>query len=113
MENKAGTSRDFLSPQAMADLLCTLMILCHGTDSNSNPFWAYVCIKPSMAKLFKEARERGNFKLEDYGAIIESGEGYDVPPEVMERMERDYGVNHNFENDLIKVIDAHAEHNDA
>ena len=98
-----------LSAQAMNDLLCTIMVLCRGTDSDNNPFWAYVCVKPSMAKSFKEAQDRGNFNLEEYCSILEAGEGYDVPAEVMERMERDYAVNHSFENDLIKVINAQAE----
>ncbi len=103
------SSSTSLSAEAMNDLLCTIMMLCRGTDQDGDPFWAYVCVKPSRAKDFKEAQDRGNFQLEEYCTIMEAGGGYDVPPEVMERMERDYGVNHNFENDLIKTIDANTE----
>lgn len=88
----------------MADLLCTLMVLCRGVNDKGKPFWAYMCIKPSMAKAFKEARERGNVDLEDYGTVLETGEGTDVPPDVRGRMERDYGANHDFERMLMEAI---------
>lgn len=94
-----------ISQNAMADLLCTIMILCRGVDENSNPCWAYMCIKPSMAKPFKEARENGIFDIEDYGAIIESGEGLEPPDEVKRRMEHEYGMNHDYEASLLRVIE--------
>ena len=59
-----------------------------------------------MAKAFEEAREKGNFVLEDFGTIIESGEGILVPVEVQRRMERDYGVNHDYEKQLLMAIEA-------
>lgn len=95
-----------LSPQSMADLLCSLIILCRGRDGLNNPIWAYLCIKPSMAAIFKEARERGGIELADYGTILESGEGEDPPSNIMRRMERDYAVNHQFEQDLLDAVAA-------
>jgi hypothetical protein len=96
-----------LSPQSMADLLCTIIVLCHATHRDRKPFWAYLCIKPSMAKAFKEARDKGNFNLEDFGTIIEWGDGNEVPSAVKQRMERDYGVNHNYESQLLAAIEFH------
>src|SRR5947209_586037 len=93
-----------LSPQAMADLLCTVILLCRGKDIDGNPFWAYMCVKPSMANAFKTARSKGSFNLEDYGTILEVGEGDEIPPDVRERMERQYGVNHHYEDDLLKAV---------
>jgi len=94
-----------ISEQSMADLLCTIMVLCQANDEKGNPFWAYMCIKPSMAKSFKEARESGAMELENFGTILESGKGRDVPTEIKTRMERDYGANHHFEQDLINAIE--------
>jgi hypothetical protein len=94
-----------LSQNAMIDLLCTIMILCRGVCEAGNPCWAYMCIKPSMAKSFKEAREKGPFDIEEYGAIIESGEGLEPPDEVKRRMEHEYGMNHNYEDDLLRAIE--------
>ncbi len=93
-----------LSNNAMADLLCTIMILCRGVGENGNPCWAYMCIKPSMARSFKEARDRGIFDIEDYGSVLEAGEGSEPPAEVKWRMEREYGMNHHYEDDLLQAI---------
>lgn len=90
-----------LSPQSMADLMCTLIILCRGTDEQNRAIWAYLCIKPSMASAFKAARERGDMDISDYGTILESGEGEEPPAAVKARMERDYGVNHGLEEALL------------
>lgn len=95
-----------LSAQSMADLLCTIMLLCYGTEEDGTPFWAYMCIKPSMAKAFKAARENGSFNLEDYGTILEKGEGMDVPDDVKERMEQDYGINHHYQDELLTAIES-------
>ncbi len=94
-----------ISQNAMADLLCTIMILCRGTGEDGKPCWAYMCIKPSMAKAFKEARDKGIFDIENYGAIIESGEGAEPSDEVKRRMESEYGMNHNYEDSLLQAIE--------
>lgn len=91
-----------LSSQSMADLLCTMVLLCRGRDTFERPFWAYICIKPSMAEAFAKARQAGNFVLGDYGTIIEAGEGHDVPPDVELRMTRDYGVKPGYEEELLR-----------
>jgi hypothetical protein len=94
-----------ISQNAMADLLCTIMILCRGGDENGNPCWAYMCIKPSMAKSFKAARDSGIFNIEDYGTIIECGNGVQPPDAVKRRMEREFGMNHHYEDDLLRAVE--------
>jgi len=94
-----------ISQNAMIDLLCTIMILCRGVNEGGSPCWAYMCIKPSMAQSFKEAREKGLFDIEEYGAIIESGEGMEPSDEVKRRMEREYGMNHHYEDDLLRAVE--------
>jgi len=92
-----------LSAQSVADLLCTMIILCRGTDAQNRPIWAYLCMKPSMASAFGYARDRGGLDIADYGTILESGEGEEPPVKVQLRMERDYGVNHQFEDRLVAL----------
>ena len=58
-----------------------------------------------MAEAFKRAQDSGSFSLEDFGTILESGEGSDVPSDVQKRMERDYGAKHNYEDLLLAVIE--------
>lgn len=93
-----------LSSQAMADLLCTLLVLCKGKRGGGRSFWAFLCIKPSMAASFKEARERGNFVMEDYGTVLEWGEGDEVPADVQDRMTREYGADTDYETKLLQAI---------
>ena len=93
-----------LSSQSMADLLCTIMLLCRGNYQDGRSFWAYFCIKPSMARAFKEARDHGQIHLEEYGTIIECGDGNDVPADIRERMEKEYGVNHRYEEQLFQAL---------
>lgn len=95
-----------ISNQALADLLCTIMVLCKGLDEQKRPIWAYICIKPGMALAFKTARERGNIDISEYGSVLESGSGEEPPEEVKLRMERDYGMNHRFEAELLEKIAA-------
>jgi len=94
-----------LSPQAMADLLCTIVVLCQGRDKYNRNFWAYMCVKPSMAESFRKARESGTLHMGDYGTIIEAGEGSEPPEEVRARMERDYGVRQDYDEQLLRAIE--------
>jgi hypothetical protein len=80
-----------------------MVLLCRGTDAYQRRFWAYICIKPSMAEAFTKARESGDFVLSDYGTIIEAGEGEEVPADVQLRMVRDYGVKANYEEELLRT----------
>lgn len=95
-----------ISNQAMADLLCTIMVLCKGLDKNKQPIWAYMAIKPSMAAGFKEARRKGGVNLADFGTVIESGTGEHPPEDIQRIMERDYGMNHKFEEELLNKVAA-------
>jgi|GEM_PF-1707282 len=93
-----------ISQNAMADLLCTIMVLCRGSNDRGNPCWAYMCVKPSMAQSFKEARTKGAFNLEDYGSVIEYGDGVEPPDDIKRSMERNYGMNHNYEDELLNAV---------
>ena len=93
-----------LSSQALADLMCTIILLCHARHEDGSPFWAYLCIKPSMAKAFQEARDSGTMDIEEFGTVLEWGEGEEVPPETRAHMERDYAVKHDYEKQLLQAI---------
>ncbi len=72
---------------------------------DGKPCWAYMCVKPSMAKSFKEARDKGAFDIEQYGSVIEYGYGSEPPEEVKKRMEVEYGMNHHYEDDLLQAVE--------
>lgn len=95
-----------LSAQSIADLASTITVLCQGYNRQGRRFWAYMQLKPSMAEAFHEAQESGCFALEDYGTVIAFGEGEEVPVEIQRHMEREFGVNHHYEDDLSRALDS-------
>ncbi len=103
--NHAQHSQAQLNSQSVSDLLCTIMMLCHAQHPDGKPFWAYLCIRPSMAKAFADARASGMMDLSEYGTIIEWGEGAEVPADIQARMARDYGVRNDYEDQLAQAVD--------
>lgn len=71
--------------------VCILML--RGKDADNEPIYAYVAVRADMLEAFMAAQQKPDFNPEDYGVIVESGTG-DPSPEVLERMEKDYGFNH-------------------
>lgn len=71
--------------------VCVLLV--RGEAPDGTPIFAYVGVRADKLKEFMQAQERGTFYPEEYGVVIESGEG-EPTPEVRLRMERDYGFDH-------------------
>lgn len=80
------------SEQIIAEkTVCVLLV--RGESPEGSQIYAYVAVRADRLEEFMEAQKSGMFYPEDYGVIIESGEG-DPNEAVRERMERDYGFNH-------------------
>lgn len=75
-------------------------LLCQGKLTDGRDYWAYVEMPPSKAIAFKKAQITGGFSMQDYGDVVAWGEGKNVPQEVREQMEAEYGANHNLESQL-------------
>ncbi len=86
------------------DKQCVFTILVQGQRADGEPFWAYLELSATKAKAFRKAQRSGAFNLEDFGEIVEWGLGTDVPPDVKTRMEREHGVNHQFEEEARQVL---------
>lgn len=71
--------------------VCVLLV--RGEDPNGTPIFAYVGVRADRLKEFMAAQESGTFYPEEYGIIIEAGEG-EPSPEVRQKMETEYGFNH-------------------
>ena len=80
------------SEQIIAEkTVCVLLV--RGEDPDGGPIYAYVAVRADKLEEFMEAQKTGTFYPEDYGVIVEAGEG-EPSAEVREKMERDYGFNH-------------------
>ena len=71
--------------------VCVLLV--RGEDPDGAPIFAYVGVRADKLKEFMEAQNSGMFYPEEHGVIIESGIG-EPDAQVREKMERDYGFNH-------------------
>lgn len=80
-----------------------LVLLLQGLLANGQAYWAYLKLPAVRAKAFHEAKASGApVDPEAFGEIIAWGEGERVPPAIMERMEREHGVNHQLQQALRK-----------
>lgn len=71
--------------------VCVLLV--RGEDPDGGPIYAYVGVRADKLKEFMEAQQKGLFYPEEHGVIIEAGQG-EPNAEVREKMEREYGFNH-------------------
>lgn len=71
--------------------VCILLV--RGENQDANPIFAYVAVRADKLESFMEAQKRGTFYPEDYGVIIEAGEG-EPSEEIRQKMETEYGFNH-------------------
>lgn len=69
------------------------MLLVRGESPEGQPIFAYVAVRADKLEAFMKAQESGMFHPDDYGVIVEAGEG-EPNEEVRQRMEEDYGFNH-------------------
>ena len=71
--------------------VCVLLV--RGEAPDGTPIYAYVGVRADKLQEFMEAQERGTFYPEEYGVVIESGDG-EPTAEVRARMEQEYNFNH-------------------
>lgn len=77
--------------------VCILLV--RGENPDGGAIFAYVAVRLDKLQEFMEAQKNGVFYPEDYGVIIESGEG-EPTEEIRKKMEDEYGFNHEVMVDL-------------
>ena len=69
------------------------VVIVRGTNPDGVGIYAYVAVRTDKLDAFMEAQKHSTFFPDEYGIVIESGEG-EPSEEVKERMTREYGFNH-------------------
>ena len=69
-----------------------LIHLVTGHDHTGKKAYYFVFLKKDRVGAFEQAMKTDSLNLLDYGQIIESGYGDDVPPEVMQAVKDKYGL---------------------
>lgn len=86
------------SERLMAEkTVCILLV--RGENPSGERIYAYVAVRADKLEEFMEAQKSDTFYPEEHGVIVESGMG-EPNEEVREKMERDYGFNHNAMTDI-------------
>ncbi|MBN67165.1 MAG: hypothetical protein CMM94_06340 [Rickettsiales bacterium] len=71
--------------------VCVLLV--RGESPDGERIFAYVAVRADKLEEFMKAQQTGTFYPEDYGVVVESGVG-DPSAEVRQKMETEYGFNH-------------------
>lgn len=84
--------------------VCVLLV--RGENPEGKKIYAYVAIRADKLEPFIEAQKKGTFYPEDFGIVIESGEG--EPSEaIKQKMTKEYGFNHEAMLDIATPEKAH------
>lgn len=84
--------------------VCILLV--RGETPDNKKIYAYVAIRADRLESFMEAQKQGTFYPEDYGIVIESGEG-EPSEEIKKKMTEEYGFNHEAMMDIGSSEKAH------
>lgn len=84
--------------------VCVLLV--RGESPEGKKIFAYIAIRADKLETFMEAQKQGTFYPEDFGIVLESGEG-EPSDEVRSRMTSEYGFNHEAMLDLGTTEKAH------
>lgn len=77
--------------------VCILLI--RGESPDGKKIYAYLAIRADKLQAFMDAQQTGTFYPEEYGMVLESGEG-EPSEEVKQKMTKEYGFNHEAMLDL-------------
>lgn len=93
------------SEQIIAEkTVCILLV--RGENPDGKPIYAYVAVRADKLESFMEAQKSGMFYPEDFGVIVEAGEG-EPTAEIRKKMETEYGFNHQM---MVDIPDAEKAH---
>ena len=84
--------------------VCVLLV--RGESPEGKKIFAYIAIRADKLESFMEAQKQGTFYPEDYGIVLEAGEG-EPADDVKTRMTKEYGFNHEAMLDLGTPEKAH------
>lgn len=93
------------SEQIIAEkTVCILLV--RGENPDGKPIFAYVAVRADKLESFMEAQKSGMFYPEDFGVIVEAGEG-EPSADIRKKMETEYGFNHQMMVDIPDAKKAH------
>ena len=80
-----------------ADKSVEMLVLVTGQRQDGRDFWAYAAIPPSKYTAFTEAEAKGNYRLNDYGRVLTSGDGQRPPSGLEQQLREKFNLSTDFE----------------
>ncbi|MGE0754580.1 MAG: hypothetical protein AB7L92_05410 [Alphaproteobacteria bacterium] len=84
--------------------VCVLLV--RGENPEGGKIFAYVAVRADKLEEFMEAQKSGTFYPDDYGMVLEAGEG-EPSEETKKKMTEEYGFNHDAMLDIQSSESAH------
>lgn len=84
--------------------VCVLLV--RGESPDGKKIFAYLAIRADKLEAFMEAQKTGTFYPEDFGIVLEAGEG-EPSDEIKSKMTQEYGFNHDAMLDIGSSEKAH------
>ena len=89
-----------------ADGKIGIVELCKGSRPDGTACFSYVSIIPSKYELFIEAQSKGlAIDLAEYGEILYMADGEEPDAKTRQMMEEKFGVEHDFEEQMIRLLE--------
>ena len=82
---------------AEADKSVEMLVLVTGQRQDGRDFWAYAAILPSKYTAFMAAEAQGNYRLNDYGRVLTSGDGLEPPSGLEQQLREKFNLSTEFE----------------
>ena len=59
---------------------------------DNKDYWAYLMLPARNYDAFMEAQSKGLCNIKEYGDVVEWGEGIEPPPDILKKLEAEYGI---------------------
>jgi len=82
----------------VVDSIVEVVLLVQGRTAQGRLFWAYVSMPPGRLQAFRAAEAAGDYRLDEWGAILRSGAGREPPVSIKAEMASQHGVFDDFES---------------
>jgi hypothetical protein len=89
----------------MADKAFRVFFLINGFDWEEKPYWAYMAVPPGNIPDLQLSLEMGKNDLINFGDILHFGYGETPPPETKQIMEEEFGMQHDFEQQVQNIVE--------
>ena len=103
MTEPTFSSHDWQALLKQIDGDVNILVLISGQLADGSEHYAYLSVPPGKYQAFKTAEAKGGYDASQFGTILAHGKGLTPPLHVQQELEKLYGANHRFEEELAEL----------